>query len=64
MSNVVARSRVDPIRQGLPAPTRKEGRVYAIAFDIDIELLRANYGDPYNDAYLEIRRALQRHGFA
>ena len=40
-----------------------EGRVYAIAFDMDIESLRQNYGDPYNDAYLEIRRVLQRHGF-
>src|SRR2546421_11273770 len=41
-----------------------EGRMYAIAFDMDIEALRANYGDPYNNAYLEIRRVLQRHGFA
>jgi virulence-associated protein VapD len=41
-----------------------EGRVYAIAFDMDIESLRSNYGDPYNNAYLEIRRVLQRHGFA
>lgn len=38
-------------------------RVYAIAFDMDIESLRANYGDPYNNAYLEIRRVLQHHGF-
>lgn len=52
-----------PIRQGLPSPFRKEGRVFAIAFDMDIEQLRANYGDPYNNAYLEIRRVLQRHGF-
>ncbi len=40
-----------------------EGRVYAIAFDMDIESLRQNYGDPYNGAYLEIRRVLERHGF-
>src|SRR6266550_1029404 len=39
------------------------GRMYAIAFDMDIDSLRANYGDPYNNAYLEIRRVLQRHGF-
>jgi virulence-associated protein VapD len=64
MSTVVAReSQANPIRQGLPAPFRKEGRVYAIAFDMDIEQLRTNYGDPYNNAYLEIRRVLQRHGF-
>ena len=41
----------------------KEGRMYAIAFDMDIESLRNNYGDPYNNAYLEIRRVLQQHGF-
>ena len=38
--------------------------MYAIAFGMDSEQLRANYGDPYNNAYLEIRRVLQRHGFA
>ena len=41
----------------------KEGRMYAIAFDMDIESLRSNYGDPYNGAYLEIRKILQEHGF-
>ena len=39
------------------------GRIYAIAFDMDIESLRNHYGDPYNNAYLEIRKVLQRHGF-
>jgi virulence-associated protein VapD len=37
--------------------------MYAIAFDIDIDSLRQHYGDPYNGAYLEIRRVLERHGF-
>ena len=37
--------------------------MYAIAFDMDIEQLRANYGDPYNNAYQEIRLVLQQHGF-
>jgi virulence-associated protein VapD len=37
--------------------------VYAFAFDMDIEALGTHYGDPYNNAYLEIRRVLQRHGF-
>jgi virulence-associated protein VapD len=41
-----------------------EKPMYAIAFDMDIESLKANYGDPYNNAYLEIRKVLQRHGFA
>jgi virulence-associated protein VapD len=49
-----------PANRGFPP---MEGRMYAIAFDMDIESLRANYGDPYNNAYLEIRRVLQRHGF-
>ena len=51
------------VKQGLPGEFWRAGRVYAIAFDMDIEALRANYGDPYNNAYLEIRRVLQRHGF-
>jgi virulence-associated protein VapD len=37
--------------------------MYAIAFDMDIESLRHHYGDPYNNAYLEIRKVLQSHGF-
>src|SRR5689334_9123679 len=59
----VLREPYSPVRQGFPEDLRKEGRVYAIAFDMDIEALRTNYGDPYNNAYLEIRRVLQRHGF-
>ncbi len=47
----------------LPPSFRRSTTVYAIAFDMDIEQLRTNYGDPYNNAYLEIRRVLQRHGF-
>jgi virulence-associated protein VapD len=38
-------------------------RVYAIAFDMDIEALRQNYGDPYNKAYAEIKKILVAHGF-
>ena len=37
--------------------------MYAIAFDMDIEQLRIHYGDPYNNAYLEIRRVLEGHQF-
>ncbi|AFY60897.1 putative virulence-associated protein D [Synechococcus sp. PCC 6312] len=43
---------------------REVGRVYAIAFDMDIESLKQNYGDPYNNAYAEIRKVLQSHGFS
>ena len=37
--------------------------MYAIAFDMDIESLKLNYGDPYNNAYGEIGRILQHRGF-
>ncbi len=37
--------------------------LYAIVVDMDIESLRASYGDPYNNAYLEIRKVLMSHGF-
>ena len=40
-----------------------EHRVYAISIQMDIESIRTNYGDPYNNAYLEIKRVLQKQGF-
>ena len=55
--------RTGSIRQGLPASFKREETVYAIAFDMDIEQLRVHYGDPYNNAYLDIRRVLERHHF-
>src|SRR5689334_18792317 len=42
---------------------RGKSRVYAIAFDLDIDALKKAYGDPNNNAYFEIRRVLTRHGF-
>ncbi|MBI1345374.1 virulence factor [bacterium] len=45
-----------------PFPSKGE-RVYAISFDMDIDSLRLHYGDPYNNAYAEIRKILTRHGF-
>lgn len=48
--------------RGLRKPTGRP--MYAIAFDMDEESLRTHYGDPYNNAYTEIRRVLQEHGFA
>jgi virulence-associated protein VapD len=44
--------------------TQGNSRVYAIAFDMDIDSLKQNYGDPYNNAYTEIRKVLQSHGFS
>jgi virulence-associated protein VapD len=49
---------------GFIATNKETTRVYAIAFDMDIESLRQNYGDPYNNAYTEIKKVLQSHGFS
>ena len=37
--------------------------MYAIAFDLQIDDLKKNYGDPYNRAYDEIRQELEILGF-
>ena len=37
--------------------------MYAITFDLDIETLRQSYGDPYNNAYSEIKKFLSNKGF-
>ena len=37
--------------------------MYAIAFDMQIDLLRKNYGEPYNNAYYEISKQLKPFGF-
>lgn len=37
--------------------------MYAIAFDLKIDDLRKEYGDPYNKAYDEIRQELESIGF-
>src|SRR3954468_23167553 len=64
MSTPILRdARPSPTRHGLPAPFKREGTVYAIAFDMDIEQLRVHYGDPYNNAYVEIRKVLEGHQF-
>ncbi|MCE9567236.1 MAG: virulence factor [Planctomycetes bacterium] len=34
-----------------------------MVLDLAIEQLRVHHGDPYNNAYLEIRRVLERHQF-
>src|SRR5206468_1336658 len=63
MSSTVAPVSEPQVKQGFPRPFKRPTTVYAIAFDMDIDALRANYGDPYNNAYQEIRRVLARHGF-
>jgi virulence-associated protein VapD len=38
--------------------------MYAIAFDMDTESLQQHYGTPsYNNAYADIKKVLQKHGF-
>lgn len=37
--------------------------MYAIAFDLKIDDLKKNYGEPYNRAYDEIRQELESLGF-
>jgi virulence-associated protein VapD len=64
MAVATRETRSGSMRHGMPAPFKKDGVVYAIAFDVDIEQLRVHYGDPYNNAYLEIRRVLEAHSFA
>ena len=56
-------TRSGTLRHGLPASFKRGATVYAIAFDMDTEQLRVHYGDPYNNAYVEIRRMLERHNF-
>lgn len=64
MAAIVEREvRSSPLKHGLPAPFKREGTVYAIAFDLDIEQIGVHYGDLYNNTYLEIRRVLERHQF-
>lgn len=54
-----------PVYAGIEEiPKEGKTRVYAIAFDMDIESLKQTYGEPYNNAYAEIRKVLGSHGFA
>ena len=38
-------------------------KMYAIAFDMRIDDLKKNYGEPYNSAYDEIRQEMDNLGF-
>ncbi|GHV55290.1 endoribonuclease VapD [Synergistales bacterium] len=37
--------------------------MFAIAFDLKIDDLKKNYGEPYNGAYDEVRQELEQLGF-
>lgn len=62
-TTTIREPRTSPIRTTLPPGFKREGTVYAISFDMDIEQLRLHYGDPYNNAHLEIRGVLEGHQF-
>ena len=54
----------DPQRvHEIPTIPKNGARLYAITFDMDIESLKINYGDLYNNSYGEIRKVLQKQGF-
>jgi virulence-associated protein VapD len=63
-SQTLSRPQAAPRLHEVPTIPKKEGRLYAISFDMDIDSLKLNYGDPYNNAYGEIRKLLQKKGFA
>lgn len=37
--------------------------MYAVAFDLKIDVLKETYGEPYNGAYVEIQHELEDLGF-
>ena len=37
--------------------------MFAIAFDINISILKDTYGEPYNNAYYEIKTILRKYEF-
>ncbi len=44
--------------------SREDERVYAIAFDMDTDTLQKSYpGASWTNAYTEIKKVLDRHGF-
>ena len=62
-TQTLAKSRAPQRLHEFPSIPRKEGRLYAITFDMDIDSLKIHYGDPYNNAYGEIRKILLKQGF-
>lgn len=40
-----------------------DANMFAIAFDIEINELKKHYGEPYNNAYYEIKAEMENLGF-
>ena len=50
---------------GFTTAPRGDSRVYAIAFDMDTDTLQKSYpGASWTNAYTEIKKVLDRHGFS
>jgi virulence-associated protein VapD len=50
--------------ESFPDVAREDARVYAIAFDMDTDTLQKSYPGPsWTNAYSEIKKVLDRHGF-
>lgn len=64
MATAVSTTPVPQARSGRPAPFKRSAGVFAIAFDVNIDSLRANNAGPYNNAHLERRRGPHREGFS
>jgi virulence-associated protein VapD len=62
-TQTLAKPQAPQLLPEFPTIPPKQGRLYAITFDMDIESLRINDGDPYNNACGEIRKVLQTQGF-
>jgi virulence-associated protein VapD len=59
----LTRPTVQPVKAPLQAAI-PDGRMYAIAFDMDTDTLQRAYPGPsWNNAYADIQRVLTRHGF-
>ena len=65
MPTTLSRPKAIPaVQPEFAAATRQEFRVYAIAFDMDTDTLQKSYpGASWTNAYTEIKKVLDRHGF-
>jgi virulence-associated protein VapD len=64
-SPATIRERVPTPKIGIPpSAPRSDQRMYAVAFDMDTDTLAKSYpNQSWNNAYGDIRRVLERHGF-
>lgn len=38
--------------------------MYAVSFDMVVKDLKEHFGEPYNNAYYEIQKIMEQHGFS